>query len=263
MYNAIYTTAKSADVLVLGSSRTMNGINDSLANTLGNTKFLNLGYCRYGRNLDYFFADEYCKKHKPSVLIIEVRESEGDNTHPVTAFFLPAKSITEGLLTGNADVPIDLYNKWLCNLKFLRTALFGEKTHIEKRVISHGFWYGNTPENIEALTTTRKKDSLHYATLESDHEPLNSNSKHYLEKINQLANQKNIQLYFLYMSSYGNTARGPAQANDYLKYGKLLLPPDSILCDPHNYSNFSHFNKRGADKLSAWLTSALNAAKDQ
>src|SRR4051812_32433524 len=65
MYNALYTNQTNADVVFFGSSQTMNSINDSLLNTFGKQKFLNLGYCRYGRNLDYFFIENYCNHHQP------------------------------------------------------------------------------------------------------------------------------------------------------------------------------------------------------
>jgi hypothetical protein len=58
MYNALYTNKTNADVVLFGSSKTLNGINDSMLNRLGEETYLNLGYCRFGRNLDWFFIDE-------------------------------------------------------------------------------------------------------------------------------------------------------------------------------------------------------------
>lgn len=258
MYNALYNNNTNSDVVFFGSSQTMNGVNDSLVNSFGTTIFLNLGYCRYGRNLDYYFIERYCRQHRPQKIILEVRETEGDNTHAVTPFFLPVSDIAASFVTGNADVFKELYNKWLCNLKFIRGNIFGNELSVLKMPVTQGFWQNRETGNIIRLNSERLKDSLFIKQEIADRKSLNRNSTFYFKKLKTLAAQKKIMLYFLYLGRYGNQQKRPAQERDYMNYGKVLIPPDSIFCDPQNFSNVNHLNNRGAAKLSLWLSAELN-----
>jgi len=263
MYNALYTDSSQIDAALFGSSKTMNGVNDSLMNSFNNAHFLNLGYCRFGRNLDYFFINEFCKKHHPKKIILEVRETEGDNTHALSPFFLSVSSISEGVVSGRTEVFEDLYNKWLCNLKYLRTKLFHKEIKMDTLKIKHGFWYGNKETDIQALIIKKNKDSIERITNQPTYSKMNSNSNYYFIKLKKLCSEKRIELYFLYLPSYGNLSKQPAQKKDYETFGKVLIPPDSIVCKSTNFSDYNHLNKQGADILSLWLKNALNKSTFQ
>jgi len=266
MYNALYNNPNQADVLLVGSSKTMNGINDSMLNRLGGQKFLNLGYCRFGRNLDYFFVEQYCHLHHPKALVLEVREHESQGSHPVSPFLLPLDQLAVSAFCMSGDFFPDLYNKWLCNLKFIRKKLFnpGANTEVPPVDARAGFWYGYKPPVPEELKQQRYSDSCTLASEKpSSNEALNAGSEFYLSKIAALCKAKHMRLYLLYLSSYGNLWKTPASYESYLRYGAFLSVPDSILQDVNNFSDFGHFNLQGANKASLWLAGQLNRHKRQ
>ncbi len=254
MYNALYKDRLNAKVVFFGSSRTMNDVNDSLMNASANKRFLNLGYCRFGRNLDYFFVEEYCRLHHPDKIVLEVREEEGSASHPLTAFLLPVSEIAEGALYLDPALFKNLYNKWLCNLKFARGQIFGETPEEPAAVnTSHGFWYGNKATDIAPLIQKRHQDSLYLQREGPQHPDFGLSPEYYFKKLKTLCKQKNIELCFLFLPSYGNLGGKPLQMKDYTVYGKTLMPPDTILKNVLNFSDYGHLNKRGADRLSIWL----------
>jgi hypothetical protein len=255
MYNALYTNKTNADVVLFGSSKTLNGINDSMLNRLGEETYLNLGYCRFGRNLDWFFIDEYCKTHQPKKLILEVRQQERDVTHPLTPFLLPLSDVAKSALSYNKDFFPDMYNKWLCHLKFLRSRIFNKTTSAPTVLeIKGGYWSGNGKPSIAELNTERFKDSTSMSTQKRD---TILHSKIYFERLKKLCATRQIQLYFLYLSNYGNVKTKPDCYEVYKRYGTVICVPDSLLQNPLDFSDLGHFNLNGANKTSLWLATEL------
>lgn len=259
MHNAIYKKNQEPETVLFGSSRTMNGIQDSLLNSLPGKKFLNLGYCRFGRNLDYFFIEEYCKYHHPETIVLEVRAQEDANSHAVAPFFLSVPQLAKDAFTGNPKAVGDLYNKWLCNLKFVRSSLFNKPLRLDTQIaIAYGFWHSGKPIGLQKLEEERSRDSIKWLEEKGKHQELNSNSEFYFKKLKQLCGEKKITLYFLYLPNYGNGKGEPAQAAEYRSYGNLLLPPDSLVNNAQYFSDFSHLNPRGAARMSLWLKKTLD-----
>ncbi|MEO6303484.1 MAG: hypothetical protein ABIP51_09935 [Bacteroidia bacterium] len=253
MYNKLYNTKTKADVVLFGSSRIMNGVNDS---TFGKNKILNLGYCRFGRDLDEFFVEEYLKSHQPSKIIIEVRGSEGDNSHPLTPFLMPVSKIAEEFYTLDVDVFSNLYNKWLCNLKYIRNKLFDKSDTLSfENNSEYGYWENYTEKDEKKLIDKRAEDSLELLTEKPN--VTNRNAEFYLSKIKELCEQKKIQLLFLYIPSYGNVCKTPELQKIYSENGTCILPPDSIFCNINNFADYNHLNKAGAKKFSLWLNKVL------
>ena len=65
LYKKMYEDKNKVDYLFVGSSKTWNDINDELLENLINNpnsshvSLFNVGYCRFGRNLDYLFCKEF------------------------------------------------------------------------------------------------------------------------------------------------------------------------------------------------------------
>ncbi len=257
IYDVLYhhPSQFNADVVLFGSSRTMNGFNDS---TIGKTTYLNLGYCRFGRNLDAYFIEEYLKNHTPSKIVVEIRESEGNNSHPLTPFLLPVSQITEGFISPDLDVFKHLSNKWLYNLKYLRGCFFSKKTNSEfNNLKEKGFWENKEITLAKNLVKQKINDSIKLSNTTFQKESLNHNSKYYLNRIQKLCDKKHITLYFLYMPSYGNLTKKPHCENDYLKYGEVIVLEDDIFNNVDYYANYDHLSKKGSYFFSLRLKKIL------
>ena len=255
MYTALYKQDNNADVVFFGSSRTMNSINDTVK---AKKKLLNLGYCRFGRNLDQFFIEEYLITHKPSEIILEVRADEGDNSHPMTPFLMPVSKIAEGFITPDVDVFSNLYNKWLFNLKYIRHNLFSKKDNTNfLSYDKQGFLENLTKTNVDDLNAKRAKDSIEVMAENTEQKKLNHNSDFYFKRIKEVCDQKKVKIRFLYLPAYGNVYKKPLCKNAYSGYGQCIIPPDSIFCDPSNFADYNHLNGKGASKFSVWLNNFL------
>ncbi|MBL7920965.1 MAG: hypothetical protein JNJ40_11660 [Bacteroidia bacterium] len=257
MYSSLYKQKNNADVVFFGSSRTMNSVNDTIK---GKHKLLNLGYCRFGRNLDHFFIEEYLETHAPSEIILEVRADEGSNSHPMTPFLMPMSKVCEGFKALDGDVFSNLYNKWLFNLKYVRFKLF-EKDY-SKDFINYdkqGFLENLIKTDVNELNLKRAKDSVELISEDTEQKKLNHNSEFYFKKVKALCDQKNIKLRFLYLPNYGNVYKKPLCQKSYEDYGQCIIPPDSIFCDPSNFADYNHLNGKGAIKFSAWLNNFLES----
>ena len=69
-YKKLVSESDNIDYLFIGSSKTMNGINDQLiedsinAHQKNKIHLYNAGYCRFGRNLDFLLCKEFGRKNK-------------------------------------------------------------------------------------------------------------------------------------------------------------------------------------------------------
>lgn len=254
MYSAIYQKEHNPEIVYFGSSRTMNSINDVMLSDGSKSKHLNMGYCRFGRNLDYFFISEYLRNHNPKNIVIEIRELEDDIAHPLTPFLLPLKDVVIEAKRLDPSFFNHVYDKFLCNLKYLRTQLFGNDSSLNRRVNVHsGYWPRPEMANPETLLKERQTDSLKLLANNNYKMTINEGSTTYFEEIAKLCNRLKTKVYFLYLPSFGNAHKEPALKNEYIKYGKLILAPDSIWKKARNFSDYGHLNQKGADELSIWL----------
>ena len=257
MYTALYKPKCTADIVLFGSSRTMNGVNDAVK---GKNKLLNLGYCRFGRILDQFFIEEYLKEHQPSEIILEVRSDEGDNSHPMTPFLMPVSKIAEGFITLDFDVFSNLYNKWLFNLKYVRANLFTIEDVANFINSDEPGFLGNLAKtDAGTLNAKKAEDSLEVISEKVEEKKLNHNSQFYFKKAKALCDQKKVKLRFLYLPSYGNIYKKPLCQKAYSEFGECIIPPDSIFCDPSNFADYNHLNGSGATILSIWLNNFLES----
>jgi len=78
LHDRVFINEKSIDMLFLGSSHLICGVDDQLIETKLNNKttVANLGYCRLGRNFSYILLKEVLETKQPKHLILEVREDE-------------------------------------------------------------------------------------------------------------------------------------------------------------------------------------------
>lgn len=264
-FKKLFADCNNIDYLFVGSSKTMNGINDGLIEdslNTGDTVYLHLynaGYCRFGRNLDYLFCKEFADEHKLKKIFLEVRTDESTSSHPVFAYLANGNEIIEGFKVFNPKVFTEVYNHTLMNLNAARCVLKLDKFERNKEDLQLHGW-----NNIDRIMPKADLDEYY----QKEKNKLAKNlintdafeyiySDFYLEKIHSLCVKQNIELNFIYLASYGNVSKTPAFKSKYEKWGKVIIGPDSIFSNPAYFKDVAHFNTAGTIAYSNFLVKEL------
>jgi hypothetical protein len=258
----MYNNPKEIDLVFLGSSQTINGINDKLIEDKLACKRLhvaNLGYCRLGVNLYYLLIKEIIKTKKPKAIIIEIRGEENRYSHPVFPYLANSKDVLTATLFFNRDFFPDCYRKIYYKLDVIHEMLFNELKNKEIRKEDFGFASNADTARIELLNEAKLRRSKHKKELTSfERNFVMKYSRSYYEKIAELCVKNHIKLMFLYIPSYGSPAEKPKEFNTYVKYGPVLMPPLSIFETTNNWADENHLNQAGAKVFSDWIAKQID-----
>lgn len=262
LYKKMYEDNRKVDYLFVGSSKTWNDVNDELLEKLINAsgsqaRLFNVGYCRFGRNLDYLFCKEFFKRNKLRKIFLEVRADESTTSHPIYPYLANGREVLEGARALNSHLFPELYNHLLMNINYTRCNFDFETAEVNT---TNPFLHGHN--NIEKTISPEKLDEFYKKEAENK-ENININStsyrfsNYYLSKIKKLCDSKNTELVFLYLPSYGNVNKTPAFKSEYEKWGKVIIGPDSIFSNKNYWKDEAHFNSFGADAYSRFLAKEL------
>lgn len=263
LYKKIYEDKNKVDYLFVGSSKTWNDINDELLENLINTpesyhyKLFNVGYCRFGRNLDYLFCKEFSKRNRLKKIFLEVRPDESTNSHPIYPYLADGNQVLEGALAFNGSLFSEIYNHLLMNVNYFRCKI---NLEIAEKNMTNAFLHGYN--NIEKTISAKELDTF-YEKEKSNLLDVNTNSinyhfsKYYLNKIKKLCDVKKIELVFIYLPSYANLNKAPAFKAEYEKWGKVIMAPDSIFNNKSYWKDVAHFNSYGATAYTKFLATQL------
>ena len=256
IYDRLYNNQNPIDVAFIGSSKIINGINDGLINEqLGNKSIANFGYCRLGRNLHYTIIKELLNSKNPSLLLLEVRETENRSGHEIFPFIANS---TDALL------PYPFFNKHVARNTWThlsyKVELFQEsifETHKEVPISAENFSFVAATDTADALELNQKKSNYKMNDFEKRfhyHYPLT-----YLRKIALLCKEQDVQLQLLFMPNYGTDMTSEVDFEPYSEFGTILVPPKSILQNVNHWYDKAHLNEVGANQLSYWLSEEIAA----
>lgn len=260
IYDRIYNHAKPIDIAFLGSSHTINGIDDRLIeNKLnGRLKVVNFGYCRFGRNLDYVLLKEILKKKNPGYLFLEVRENEDYYSHPVFPYIASDKDVLFPYPFFDRDLLYDIWTHFSYKVELVQDRLFSKESSTPIRTNDFGFASSYDSAEAGLLDKVKLKRQIQGpepTKLERDFHmafPLG-----YLKRIHRLCATRKIKIVFLYLPSYGSPVKKPKEYKTYRKYGKVVIPPEQILQKQSNWHDENHLNQTGAKELSRWLADEI------
>lgn len=264
-YKKLYTKNTNVDYLFVGSSKTMNGINDGLIEDSLNRNndnpihLYNAGYCRFGRNLDFLFCKEFARNNKLKKIFLEVRSDESTTSHPIFAYLASGKEIAQGFKAMNLKVFAEIYNHTLMNLNFTRCKLKLDKPPKNTEQLQLHGW-----NNIDRILPKSELDEYYQKEkIKLEKNSVNTNafeytySDFYLDKIHSLCEKQNIELNFIYLASFGNVSKEPAFKAKYEKWGKVIIGPDSLFNNPSYFKDVAHFNTAGSTAFSKYLAAIL------
>lgn len=220
IYDRIFENDKAIDIAFLGSSRTMNGVNDNLIQERLNMKTVNLGYCRYGVDLIYVFLKEIIKTRELKTAIIGVREDEDRYSHPIFQYIAETRDVMLAMPFFNKDIFRNYYRHLYYRLEVIKNSLFHNLENVEIRKDEHGFSSFQDTASLEMLQRIKiirsiKKPEL--TRFEKDF--FMKFPRAYMEKIFEICKNKNIKIIFLYLPAYGSKIQIPNEYGTYIKHG--------------------------------------------
>ncbi len=260
MYDRIFENGKPVDLLFLGSSQTINGIDDGLIESSlkeYGINTLNFGYCRYGRNLHLTILKYLLKTKRPKYVVLEVRADENHYSHPI----FPYLASTKDVLSATPFFNESLVNDWATHFSY-KTELAQEDLYQPlldtTQPADFGFAAARDTASYDGLKQVKeRRQQKKTASQLFGRDFYLQFPRTYLKEIAQLCEQNNIQLFFLFFQIYGTPILEPLELKTYQQYGEVLLPPDSVFTNPHHWFDENHLNASGARSLSEWTAWAL------
>ena len=261
VHDRIYENETPIDVLVLGSSHTINGIDDKhVEKEMDNGLHVaSLGYCRLGRNLSYTLLKRTLEAKQPRILVLEVREDEDRYSHPIFPHIGETSDVLTANLIFNRDYLDDLVTHFQYKTELMQDRMYDQFPDSSIKTHDYGYLYLNGNADIHMLRDMKKRENVLKPDLPSMERSFHMQyPRRYLRKIMRLCDKNQIALYFLYMPSYDSRRPVPLEAETYQSLGTLLLPPMEIYENQLYWYDKSHLNIPGAKAVSKWLADELN-----
>lgn len=269
LYHRLFEHPQPADVVFIGTSRTMRAVNDSLLEHLLHENnlpmmVLNAGYCRIGRDLHAVIARDVLQQviapNGQKHLVIEIHEREGVASHPVFYRMGSSHDVVAPASLLNQQYFSNMYSAGLMRLDVIRAKLWQlpPDTLITIPSTRWGVFKTDHEAPAEDLNASQQRCSERPITPASAWNRFETTySLAWLDQIVEQAKRKNCKVSFLYLPSYGCGDQAPRELLTYQQWGDVWLPPTTILSNPKNWSDRDHFNNRGAAELALWLNERL------
>ena len=264
IYQRIFENNEPIDIAFLGTSHTINAVNDSLVQSLladSSAHVANLGFCWLGNDLQYMIMKDIFSRKHPHLLILEVREEENAFSHIMFPYLADGSDLVRPVTITNKYYFRNLFCGAEERLAFLRSALFQkDSVSIDKPDL-----YGYEARGDVPATKIFSEQKI---IQQNDYENLNSGfgekmntiyPNAYVKKMAALAKENNCRIAFLFLPSYGAVTNKPFYPDIYEQCGKILSPPTALLNDTLNWSNTGHLNEKGATELSEWLAAQIDS----
>lgn len=260
IYDRIFENSTPIDIAFIGTSHTMNSVNDSLLIQFvpGNQdlKIANLGFCWQGYNAEYIILKDLFDQKDPKTIVIEVREWTENDNHIIFPYIADAHDIMHQPYFSKPDCISNFYTAGLSRWEYFR---FGfKKLNLQK---PSNDLFGFEPRG-DTLTSAQseKQKQFQVKNFGEDGTHLKNNVRDfdafYLNKMIELCYANNAALYFLYLPAYGDIINKPADETFFKNY-QVIIPDKEILNNRSNWSNTSHLNEAGAAAFTKWLAGSI------
>jgi len=263
IYDRINHNPAPIDVAFIGSSHTLHAIQDRKLEELlaQNVHFANLGYCRYGRNIEYLFLKMLLSHKTPKLIVIEVHEDEEKNSHNIFPFLADTKDLLLPPTVLNRDYFSDVFHGGSARLEYFKAKYIFNKKYPAPTSELYGYAASNRIASETELDENSKswQSRLSRKTPEAIEKVQSEYPFAYLEQMIKMIQEKNIQVMFIYLPESGSQARSPKWATYYLKIAPVLIPPVDLLREKSNWMDAGHLNDSGSEKLTAWMANQLKA----
>ena len=265
IYNRIFIDKRDIDIVFSGASHTSCAIMDNFIETELNKhsnkklNVANLGYCRGGRDIQYVMLKDLFENKKPRIIIVGVSEDELKKSHPVFPYLASTTDLFNSFVLFNQRYVSNIWKGIIVRFEYLRHLLLN--TNIDTSQKFSLFGYRNSQQKVEHNIVLQNM-AVWEKRLANPKQPyirkieLNY-SKHYLEKIINLAEKNNCKVLFLYLPESGSKLQEPLLLDYYKCLAEVVLLPKSIINDELNWKDATHFNDSGAIKTSQFIVEKL------
>lgn len=265
-YQRIFEDTNRIDVAFIGTSRTLNGIVDSLVaehlNSICTAKVnaVNLGLKDIGSNLHYVVTKDLFEQKKPKLLVMEVREIESNHGHKYFSYIAQSNDILMAPWVINVNLISDIKNAVYSRAEYIRLYT-GLSSEVPENLV-HSSVYG-FEENFESVDSVKfdkiiknRNSRIVYRLPEILQNIGFRYSKIYLKKIVELANDHNCQVVFLYLPYHGAPVDKPMVSDFYQQFGPIWMT-NEIFDQRELFVNPTHLGYAGAARLTQLVADSL------
>lgn len=256
IYERIFEDTAQLDVVFIGTSHTMNAIDDSLIEThVNGLKVLNMAFCDFGRSFDYVIVKHLLQFKKPRILSIEVRESEAKLGHLQFAYLASGKDVLCAPMWFNRSWFGDVSRALQFRLQYVREYLT-EQDHFRISSPDTGLLYGFNPAvGVADEYSLRDKTSTELRGFLNNQ--LDYASFYYIVEIKKLCSENEVKLIFHYLPEYGHPVSSLSKGKYCVNDEYLFAMKDTFYSNKLNWFDAGHLNSTGAEIYSKTISETL------
>ncbi len=258
IYHRMAEDTLPLDALLLGTSHTMCGVNDSLIEDGLKRRGVSMNIssmaiCLIGRNMDYAILKDVLKYKKPKLLILEVRQDEPEFGHPNFGYVADIGDIFSEPAYVNRTFASDLYNAFVVRLNYQRdrlcltykpTIFTPTEPRFTKRVIT-----ADTSVLYNGVRNRWERYFKHKHPAWQDN-LMTRYPKYYVDAILDLANKNGVKVMFLYLPTFGYPYHAPKELAYYRQRAPLLMMPFDFYDNTSLWCDDDHLNATAAITVS-------------
>lgn len=264
IYDMLNLIDRPVDIAFIGTSRTKDNLNDYILEQHLKGKgidmnVLNLGYCRFGRNMHHMLAKRMLERWDLKHIILEINLKENWDGHEDFAYLAKNEELFFPVMIFNDNYLEDIFKASKARFDDMRSNVFGvEMLPPVHEDWIHGHFTDTTHADVNFLDRLAE-EGKHIKKTEGVARWFRYQfSFRYIDKTIKMLEEKGCQIHFLYLPQYG-LSRVPEEYDYFKKRGTVLIPPDSIYNNKYYWKDGSHMNEYGANAMSHWLKNELVA----
>jgi hypothetical protein len=268
IYQRVFEDTTRIDVAFIGTSHTLNSVNDALIektifdSTGKNISCRNLAFCGFGRDFDYVVIKDLLKHKKVKAIVLEIREGEAQLGHTSFPFVASASDLFCAPKYFNRSYLPAIYKAFFFRVQYVRELFTHEDIKHKTEISTSVFGFngidatidGNELDNLVVKSQTKEQQKI--AVIEQE---LNTYPLFYVNEIAALSKANHTALIFLYLPSYVSTIAQKEIVSKYSGIGTIILPEPEMLRDKTNWADAEHLNRRGSEIVSKRIASTLGS----
>lgn len=261
IYQRIFTDTTPVDIAFLGSSHTINGIQDTLitrllkANNVQQHHAVNLGYCRFGPEMQYVIAKDLFAHKKPKTVVVEIGEKFSAASHPMYPYYAQTDVLLHQPSLKTQTVVPNYYNGFLARLTDFRRGLYGVADTTPVAFPPYGYrGYPDAISDDSRLMQPAPESNYNmnaWRRFETDY------TREWITALAELCHAHNAQLVFLYVPAYKEFAQPVEGMDFYPSLAPVWLIDAEAIHEKQLWRDEDHLNDAGAARLSDFVLRQL------